>query len=93
MSKSTISTFELMSIFPDGNTARKYIENGRWKNAVVCPACNNSTSITCRKGNRLGYYRCRDCSLEFTVRTGTIFERSPIPLSKWIFAIYKVLVA
>ncbi|MGY0399618.1 MAG: IS1595 family transposase [Ostreibacterium sp.] len=93
MSKSTISTFELMEMFPDGTTARKYIENRRWKDGVVCPAFSNSTAITCRKGARLGYYRCRECSLEFTVRTGTIFERSPIPLNKWIFAIYLVVTA
>ncbi len=80
-------------MFPDGDTARKYIENRRWKDGVVCPACSNSKSITCRKGARLGYYRCRECSLEFTVRTGTIFERSHISLNKWIFAIYLVVTA
>ena len=38
--------------------------------------CGGDTRITARGGKRLGYYRCRDCDNEFTVRTGTIFERS-----------------
>ena len=42
-------------------------------------------------GKRLGYFRCQDCRKEFTVRTGTIFERSHIPLHKWIFGIYLVV--
>lgn len=43
-----------------------------------------------RKGKRTGYYRCHDCGDEFTVRTGTIFERSHVPLNKWVHALYLV---
>lgn len=43
MSKSLISTFDLMKMFPDGDTVRKYIENRRWKDGVVCSTCGNST--------------------------------------------------
>ncbi len=93
MRKSTLSTLGLMEIFPDSDTAREYLEKRLWKDGIVCPACSNSQSITCRKGKRLGYYRCRECAIEFTLRTGTIFERSPIPLNKWIFAIYLVAIA
>jgi len=41
--------------------------------------------LTTRKG---GFYRCNKCKLDFTVRTGTIFERSHVPLHKWIHAMY-----
>lgn len=89
--KDTISTFELMQKFPNANSARKYIELRRWDDSPACPICENDQNITARKGNRLGYFLCRDCKKEFTVRTGTIFQRSHIPLHKWLYAIYMVI--
>ena len=40
-----------------------------------------------------GYYRCNACKADFTVRTGTIFERSHVPLHKWIYAMYLLVTA
>ena len=91
--RSTISTFELFSRFPDKESARLYLEERRWRGEVSCPHCGDYEKITARKGKRLGYYRCRDCSKEFTVRTGTIFERSHVPLHKWLYAMYLVVTA
>lgn len=88
MCKDTISTFELMQMFPNNEAARLYIEKKRWDDNVKCPLCGSGEKITARGGKRLGYYVCKSCSKEFTVRTGTIFERSHIPLNKWLFAIY-----
>lgn len=93
MSKSTISTFQLFEMFPDQEAARKYLEGRRWHGQVTCPHCSSNERITARKGKRLGYYICRDCGEEFTVRTGTIFERSHVPLHKWIYAMYIVVTA
>lgn len=84
----TISLFELFERFPNAETARVYIEENRWKGKPVCPYCGSHEKITARKGKRLGYYRCRGCKDEFTVRTGTIFEKSHVPLHKWVVAIY-----
>jgi transposase-like protein len=85
MSKSTISTFQLFKLFPDQETARLYLESRLWPNGPQCPVCGLGERVTVRKG---GYYRCNQCSEDFTVRTGTIFERSHIPLHKWIYAMY-----
>jgi transposase-like protein len=90
MSKSTISTFQLFSLYPDAESARKYLEGRLWKNGPVCPTCKATERITTRKG---GYYRCNACSLDFTIRTGTIFERSHVPLHKWIYAMYLLVTA
>ena len=87
----TISTYELLKMFPDAEAARRFIERQRWNGHVVCPHCGCDGNITVRKGKRLGYYRCRDCGGEFTVRTGTIFERSHVPLDKWLLAMYLVV--
>lgn len=90
MSKSTISTFQLFQMFPDEESARAYIEKRRWPNGAVCPSCQKADRITPRKG---GYYRCNACKSDFTVRTGTIYERSHIPLHKWLYAMYLLMTA
>jgi len=90
MSRSTISLFQLSEKFPNAEAARLYIEARRWPNGAICPHCQKGERITKRKG---GYYRCNACDKDFTIRTGTIFERSHIPLHKWIYAMYLLLTA
>src|SRR3979411_861957 len=87
MSKSTISTFQLFEMFPDQETARTYLEQNLWPEGPKCPVCGLGERITIRKG---GFYRCNQCKEDFTVRTGTIFERSHVPLHKWVYAMYLV---
>lgn len=90
MSRSTISTFELSEMIPTAEAARLYIEAYRWPKGVICPHCGEAANLTTRKG---GFYRCNACQEDFTVRTGTIFERSHVPLHKWIHAMYQALTA
>jgi transposase-like protein len=85
MSKSTISTFQLFAKFPDQESARIYLESILWPNGPTCSVCQSTKRITARKG---GYYRCLACQVDFTVRTGTVFERSHVPLHKWLYAMY-----
>lgn len=94
MSNVTISTYEFMKRFPDAEAARVYLESRRWQNGTVCPHCGSVGTMyaSTRKGVA-GYYRCSDCSETFTVRTGTIFERSHVPLDKWLFAMYLLATA
>ena len=88
----TVSTFEPLDM-PDAEAARLYLEKRRWQGSSSCPLCGASENITSRTGKRAGYYRCHDCAGEFTVRTGTIFERSHVPLNKWVCAMYLVVTA
>jgi len=90
MSRSTISTFKLFELFPDEPSARAYLESRLWSAGVRCPECKGLERITTRKD---GYYRCNACKLDFTVRTGTIFERSHVPLQKWVYAMYLLVTA
>ena len=90
MSRSTISTFQVFERFPDQQAARKHLERRLWPSGPTCPECKKGERITSRKGD---FYRCNACKLDFTIRTGTIFERSHIPLHKWLYAMYLLLTA
>lgn len=90
MSKSTISTFQLFEMIPDQETARTYLEARLWPEGPKCPVCGMGERITARKD---GFYRCNQCKEDFTVRTGTIFERSHVPLHKWVYAMYLLVTA
>ena len=90
MSKSTISTFKLFELFPDNEAARLYLEARLWPNGTVCPDCKGDRIS---KTKRVGFYHCNACNFDFTIRTGTIFERSKVPLNKWLYAMYLLVTA
>lgn len=74
-------------IFQDENKALAHLEADRWPNdEVVCPFCE-STGVTRMGGKtQAGMFLCNVCRQKFTVRTGTVMERSHIPLHKWLLA-------
>jgi len=84
---TTISVFELFDMIPDAESTRLYLEGRLWPNGPVCPVCAKGDRLTVRKD---GFYRCNACREDFTVRTGTIFERSHIPLNKCIYTMYLI---
>ena len=88
MSRTTISTFKLFEMYPDSEAARKYLESRLWKDGAKCPTCLKTERVHAKKD---GYYFCNDCSLVFTIRTATIFERSHVPLHKWVYAMYLLI--
>lgn len=81
----TISAYEFFKQFPDERSAIEYIEGIRWNGKVVCPHCESERTA---RQKAYQYHQCKDCRKKFTVRTGTIFERSHIPLDKWLYAMY-----
>ncbi len=90
MSKGKIGLVELMELYPDEDAARNYFIKRLWLDGAICPHCGQTDKITARKDH---YFRCLPCKKDFTIRTGTIMERSHIPLRKWIFAMYLLLTA
>lgn len=76
--------------FHDEQKAREYLEATRWPDGPICPHCGGSEKIYRLKGKtaRPGLLRCGACRRQFTVTVGTLFERSHIPLHKWLFAAY-----
>ncbi|MCB2052542.1 MAG: IS1595 family transposase, partial [Novosphingobium sp.] len=75
-------------IFTDATAAREYLEKTRWADGVVCPHCGGTEKCTKLEGkkHRPGLYQCGDCRQQFTVTVGTVFERSKVPLNKWLLA-------
>ena len=79
-------------IFQDETLAREWLEARVWPNGPICPHCGNAdkAKITALKGkaHRAGLYQCAECREQFTVTVKTVFERSKIPLSKWLAALF-----
>lgn len=77
-------------IFTDAEKAREHLESLTWPNGPVCPHCGEAENVTRLKGksHRPGLVQCNACSKNFTVTVGTVFERSKVPLNKWLLATY-----
>lgn len=77
-------------VFQDADKARLHLEQVRWRDGPFCPHCGETDAITALKGkaHRPGLYKCKSCRGQFTVTVGTVFERSKIPLNKWLLATY-----
>ena len=71
--------------FIDPVAARKHLEALRWPDGAECPHCG-LIKATAVSGGREGLYQCNNCREQFTVTVGTLFERSKIPLNKWLLA-------
>jgi transposase-like protein len=76
-------------IFHDEDKAREHLEELRWPNDPWCSHCG-STNVKRLDGKTYtaGALYCRDCRKKFTVAVGTLFERSHIPLHKWVLAFH-----
>lgn len=81
----TLSLFALATLFPDEKSAVAFFEKRRWGDTPTCPRCGKQDSF--RRPHRRGH-RCNACRKDFTVRHGTVFESSRLPLRKWLFAMY-----
>src|SRR5712691_3772791 len=75
-------------IFTNEEAARAHFESIRWPDGPVCPHCGVLNEATELRGEstRAGLYKCRACQKPFTATIGTVYERSHIPLHKWLLA-------
>jgi transposase-like protein len=81
-------------IFQDAGAAREWLETLLWPEGPICPHCGliGAAYKMKNKSQRPGVYKCKGCEEQFTVTVGTVFERSHIPLNKWLFA-FSMMVA
>lgn len=83
--KNDINFSGFTRIFPDEKSCIEFLEKSRWKGTKPI------SPFTAKEAYHLarpGVYRCKDTRQNFSVRHGTIFEESRLPLRKWFFAIF-----
>jgi transposase-like protein len=93
MAKGTLVKF---TAFKSEDEAIAMLESLRWPNGAACPHCGGAdpyrltarNPTTGKRAARPGLWKCRACRKQFTVKVGTIFESSHIPVSKWLMAIH-----
>lgn len=74
-------------IFHNEQAAERHIFLSRYPDGEpFCPHCGSTNTMQMGGKTQAGYWLCRDCRDKFTVRTGTVMERSHIPLHKWLLA-------
>lgn len=75
-------------IFTDLDKARAHFEAIRWPKGAYCPYCGQTDSVKPLGGKSMGpgWFHCKDCRRKFTAAVGTIYERSHIPMTKWLLA-------
>src|SRR5262245_33376415 len=78
-------------IFNDETAAREWLEARVWPEGPNCPHCGATDEHVTKlegKAHRAGLYQCAECREQFTVTVKTVFERSKIPLTKWLAALF-----
>lgn len=83
------SLFEYFKSIPDEQAAINYFKSIRWANGEFCPHCGNDKVYAFATGRYAGrMWKCGGCRERFTMKTGTIFEDSNIPLRTWFAAVW-----
>jgi transposase-like protein len=82
------SLMAVLETYSDEETCILHLEKLRWPKGIVCPCCGSTRRIY--KLERGHIYKCADCRSQFSVRKGTIFEESRLPLRKWFAAMWLV---
>jgi transposase-like protein len=79
---------EVIRYFSDPDVCVEFLAAMRWPDGPQCPACE-SQRHSYLKTRRI--WKCKDCGRQFSVKLGTVFEDSPIPLDKWLCAVWLVV--
>lgn len=80
-------------IFHDDDAARRWLEARIWADGRRCPHCGvvDQSTLMQGKSHRSGVYQCNACREPFSVTVGTLYERSHIPLHKWLLATHLLM--
>jgi transposase-like protein len=78
--------------FNDDDAAREHLESLRWPDGPVCPHCGGADRQSKLEGksHRAGLHFCGHCRSQYTVTVGSVFERSKVPLHKWVLATHLI---
>lgn len=73
--------------FADADNSLKYLAEKRWPSGIECPYCDAKSPMFLSTRR---IWKCRSCRRQFSIKVGTIFEDSPIPLNKWLAAMWLI---
>jgi transposase-like protein len=78
--------------FHNEEAAYAFVEARVWGGSAICPHCGGFERVGKMEGKstRIGVYKCYECRKPFTVKVGTIFESSHVPLRLWLQAIFLI---
>lgn len=86
VSMETINLIEFYNKFATEEQCQAFLAERRWGNEIICPKCGTVGIRAYKLAS--GRMKCAECRQPFTVRMGSVFEDSKVPLQKWFFAIY-----
>lgn len=90
MMKLPQSEIDAIRYFANEDVAIKFVAKQRWPNGAVCPTCGR-VDVSYLKTQRRWQCKSRHAKRQFSVKTGTIFEDSPLPLGIWLAAVWKIV--
>ncbi len=82
-----LSLVALTNLFPDDATAERWFVKSRWPAGIACSKCN-SRNVQERPTRKPQPFRCRDCRNDFSTKTGTLMQGSPLGFRVWAIALY-----
>ena len=77
----------IFSLYPDQEACIEHMEMVRWRDEPNCPHCGSVSVARKAEKYRIGRWNCRGCKSSFNVLSGTIFEKTKVPLQKWFLAV------
>src|ERR1700733_12051449 len=89
-----ITLAALAKEYSNEKKARALLESWVWRDGPICCHCQSKRVFrlkaqkSSRCGVREGVLKCQDCRKQFTVTVGTIFEKTKVPISKWMMAVF-----
>lgn len=86
-----MNLIKIFQKYPDQESCIEHLENVRWGDMATCPHCGSVKVARKCDAHRVGRWNCHDCKSSFNVLSGTIFEKTKIPLQKWFLAIALML--
>ena len=83
-----MNLIDVFTRYPDQERCIEHLEAIRWPgDEATCPYCNSANVARKVDGRRVGRWNCHNCHSSFNVLSGTIFEKTKVPLQKWFLAI------
>ena len=82
---------QAIEYFADEDTCHAFMVSMRWANGVTCPrcGCEDNSKIKFIETRRI--WRCNACEKQFSIKVGTIFEDSPLPMKSWLCAVWMIV--